>query len=152
MWQHRFEVETDLSAEQIWPVIADIAGWADVDRNIASIEIAGAPALGTRFRLKPKGGPTLNFEVSAFDPPTVYADRCRMPGAAMTTRHRLLPSETPDGLTRIVVEIEVTGPLAWFWGPVAAGKHASGLPAQTDRILARARELAATRPVRPTLA
>jgi len=142
MWQHRFETTTDLPAELIWPVIADIAGWANVDHNIRHIEVDGTPAVGARFRLKPKGGPTLKFEVAAFDPPTTYADRCRMPGAAMTTRHKLLPLTEAGGGTRVVVDIDVTGPLAWFWGPIAAAKHASGLPAQTERIIARARELA----------
>lgn len=143
MWQHRFETGTDLSAQQIWPVIADIAGWADVDRNIAWIDVAGAPGEGTRFRLKPRGGPTLSFVVTAFAAPTTYADRCDMPGASMTTTHRLVPAADSGG-TRIVVEIVVTGLLAWFWGPVAASKHASGLPAQTERILAHARQLAAS--------
>lgn len=146
MWQHRFEKMTELQPEQIWPVIADIAGWAAVDHNIAWLEVEGTPAVGTHFRLRPKGGPALRFEVVHFDPPRLYADLCRMPGAAMTTRHRLHPSVEPSGGTHIVVEIDVTGPLAWFWGPIAAAKHAAGLPRQTDQILARAREMASASP------
>lgn len=138
-WQHRYETTTDLAPHEIWPVIADVPSWAEVDHNIASIQVEGTPAVGTRFRLKPKGGPTLRFTITAFDPPHSYADCCRMPGAAMTTSHRLLPPAAPGAATRIVVEITVTGPLAWLWGPVAAAKHAAGLPGQTARILARAR-------------
>lgn len=140
MWQHRFETTTELAPEQVWPVIADISGWAKVDHNIARIDVDGPPAVGTCFRLKPRGGPTLKFEVAAFDPPMTYADLCRMPGAAMITRHRLLPPAKEGEPTRIVVEIKVTGLLAWLWGPIAAAKHAAGLPAQTERILAYARQ------------
>ena len=139
MWQHSFETTTALAPEQIWPVIADVASWAEVDHNIASIQVDGTPAVGTGFRLKPKGGPTLKFKITAFDPPHSYADCCRIPGASMTTWHRILATTSLGEPTRIVVEIIVIGPLAWFWGPVAASKHAAGLPAQTERILARAR-------------
>lgn len=137
MWRHRFETTTDVPALAIWPVIADVARWAEVDRNIARIEIEGEPRVGTRFKLKPKGGPTLSFDIAAFDPPHTYADRCRMPGAVMTTWHRL----EAGAPTRIVVEIEIEGPLSRLWGWMVGRKHAAGLPAQTERIIARAREL-----------
>ncbi len=43
--------------------------------------------------------------------------------------------------TAIVVEIRVTGPLAWLWGPLVGRRHARALPAQTARILAAASAL-----------
>lgn len=135
MWKHRFEHRTSLPVDAIWPVIADVARWPEVDRNIERLDIAEAPAAGTSFRLKPVGGPLLSFVITRFDAPTTYADLCRLPLAAMTTTHTLVRGEE----TTIRVTIEITGPLAWLWGAVVGRRHAAGLPAQTERILAAAR-------------
>jgi hypothetical protein len=134
MWQHQFETTSKLSPEQIWPVIADIAHWGDVDHNIKRIEINDPPSVGTRFMLQPKGGPKLNFVIGDFAPPGVYSDICKLPLASMKTLHRLHSGHE----TKISVKIEITGPLAQLWGLLIGRKHAAGIPAQTARILAHA--------------
>lgn len=135
MWHHRFEATTDLPPAAIWPVIADVARWAEVDRNIDRIAIDAAPAVGVPFTLKPRGGPVLSFVIGTFDPPTTYADVCAMPLARMTTRHELIPGPA----TTVRVTIEITGPLAPLWGLLVGRRHAAGLPAQTALILEAAR-------------
>jgi hypothetical protein len=135
MWQHKFEHRTELPVEAIWPILADVARWAEVDHNIDRISIQQPPAVGVPFKLKPKGGPDLSFTIGDFVPPTTYSDICVMPLARMKTRHELFPGS--DTLMRVTIEI--TGPLAWFWGLVVGRKHAASLPAQTVRILAAAR-------------
>jgi hypothetical protein len=135
VWQHVHEETTDLPREAIWAVIADVARWPEVDRNIARLTIDAAPAPGVSFTLKPHGGPTLRFKIGRFEAPELYSDLCRMPGAVMETRHLLLPGPR----TTVRVEIEITGPMAWLWGRTVGRKHAQGLPAQTARILAAAR-------------
>ncbi|MCU0854650.1 MAG: SRPBCC family protein [Rhodobacteraceae bacterium] len=138
MWQHVHEKTTDIPREAIWDVIADIARWPEVDRNIDRLTINAPPAPGVPFTLKPRGGPSLRFTIGRFDPPGAYSDICRMPGAVMETRHLLLPGAR----TTVRVEIQITGPMAWFWGRTVGRKHAQGLPAQTARILAAARRAA----------
>ncbi len=135
MWQHCFETTTDLCPEQIWPVLANVAGWPAVDHNIERLEVMGPPGPGVKFRLKPKGGPWLEFEIGEFAAPGRYSDICRLWGAEMVTRHELLAGEQ----TTVRVRIEIRGWLAGFWGLAVGRKHASGLPAQTARILAAAR-------------
>jgi len=136
MWQYRFETKTDLKPEAIWPVLVNVAGWAQIDHNIEFIRIEGDPGPGRHFQLKPKGGPLLNFRIGDFQAPCCYSDVCRMLLAEMTTRHLLLPGE----MTTVRVDIEIRGWLARFWGFVVGRKHASGLPTQTERLLAAARE------------
>lgn len=135
MWSHDFHATTPVAVERLWPVLADVAGWAAIDQNIASITVHGSPAPGTRFELRPRGGPRLHFTIADFDPPTTYSDVCTMPGARMKTTHRLEPGE----VTTIRVRIEIVGPLAWLWGRLVGRKHASGLPAQTERFVRAAR-------------
>ncbi len=135
-WTHRFEHITEVSPEQLWPVLADVARWPEVDRNIDWLRIAEAPAPGVRFVLKPKGGPKLHFTIGSFAAPGRYSDICQLPFARMHTRHTLQPQ---DRGTRIQVEIEIEGPLAIPWGWIVGRRHAAGLPAQTERFIAGAR-------------
>ena len=137
MWQHDFEARTDLPVEALWPVLADVAGWPAIDRNIRRLTLDGPPGLGTPFVLQPVGGPPLRFTIDRFDAPHAYADTCHLLGARMTTEHRLLAAA--EGGTRIVVAIRIRGPLAWLWGRLVGRTHAAGLPAQTDRFVAAAR-------------
>lgn len=136
MWKHNYQEETDVSAEVLWPVLVDIAGWPKLDSNIDYITIADAPKLGTPFILKPKGGPKLKFIVGDFSPPHTYSDICNMPLAQMKTLHTLEKNGTG---TTIKINIEIVGLLSGFWGLVVGRKHASGLPAQTKRFIAGAR-------------
>ena len=136
MWQHTFEHRTDLPVEAIWPILADVAHWAEVDHNIERIEISQPAAVGVPFKLKPKGGPKLSFVIGDFAPPTTYSDICRMPLARMKTLHELIPG--PQTTMRVTIEIH--GPLARLWGRLVGRTHAAGLPDQTQRILAAARK------------
>lgn len=131
MWHHTFEQQTDVASERIWSVLANVAGWADVDRNIQHIEIAEAPRAGVSFKLKPKGGPTLSFVIGDFEPPSTYSDVCKMPFAEMKTLHTIESGQK----TTVRVRIEITGPLAGFWGYVVGRKHARGIPALTQRMI-----------------
>jgi hypothetical protein len=134
MWQHVHEETTDLPREAVWAVIADVARWPEVEANIEWLRIEADPAPGVPFILKPRGGPKLRFTIGRFEAPGTYSDICRMPGAVMETRHLLISGPR----TTVRVEIGITGPLAWFWGRAVGRKHASGLPAQTQAILAAA--------------
>jgi hypothetical protein len=64
-----------------------------------------------------------------------------MPLATMEAIHELVPGPP----TTVRVRIEITGLLAPLWGRLVGWKHATGLPSQTDRIVARARGLAKAR-------
>lgn len=134
MWSREYLRRSPLPADAIWPVIADVASWPGVDHQIDWVRIDRPAAPGVAFQLKPKGGPTLSMTIGRFEPPCTYSDVCRMPLAQMETIHSLEP-----GIETVVrVRIEITGPLAGLWGLLVGRRHFSGLPAQTERILARA--------------
>lgn len=142
MWTHSYETRADAPREDVWSIVSDVARWPAFDAGIAWLRIDERPAVGARFRLKPRGGPALAFVIDEFEAPGRYADLCRMPLAAMRTRHLL----APDGEgTTIRVEIEIEGPLARFWGLIVGRRHAAGLPAQTARIVEAARARRAAR-------
>jgi hypothetical protein len=134
---HLFEFVSDLPPSAIWPVLADIAKWPEVDHNIQEIKLLDNPAEGARFYLKPKGGPRLNFTVGKFNAPSHYTDVCHLFLAKMHTAHELIAHKNG---TKIRVLITIEGPLKAFWWFAAGRKHANGLPAQTEGIIQRARE------------
>lgn len=138
MWRHTFESEADLPAEALWGVLADIPRWPEIDTQIEKITIESPVGLGTHFKLKPKGRPTLSLVVDRFEPPVRYADLCSMPLARMRTTHELIPLKDR---TLIRVTIEIFGLLSLLWSRVVGRVHARGLRAQTERFIARARQL-----------
>lgn len=139
MWCAVYEETTDLTPAQLWPVLADVARWPEVDTNIARLDIREAPAPGVTFRLTPRGGPTLAFRIGHFEAPTRYSDICTMPLARMETIHELVPGAR----TTMRVRVEIRGLLAPLWGRLVGRTHVAGLPAQTARIIAQARAGAA---------
>ncbi|MFN6379091.1 MAG: hypothetical protein ACK4WD_07440 [Flavobacteriales bacterium] len=139
MWKHHFEQETQVPLESLWQVLANVQGWVNIDKNIDKLVINESPKKGTRFTLKPKGGPTLKFEIETFIPPYQYADLCKMPGAAMKTLHTL--QRIDEKTTIINVDIEILGPMSWLWGLTVGKKHAAGLPAQTKEFIKAAESM-----------
>jgi hypothetical protein len=138
MWTHHYQQETDLAAEALWTVLANISGWVEIDENIETINIEEVPAKGSSFFLKPKGGPRLMFVIGDFDPPVTYSDICQMPLATMKTTHRHL---TQGNVTTIDIQITIQGWLSQLWGLFVGRKHAGGLPIQTQRFIEAARKL-----------
>jgi hypothetical protein len=139
MWTHHFEKKTNLPLEKLWKVIADVAGWVNIDHNIDQLEINETPKQGAKFKLKPKGGPTLKFVIDTFNPPTEYADLCEMPGAKMKTLHTF--ERISENETLIKIDIEIKGTLSWIWGKLVGKKHASGLPEQTEMFIEAASKI-----------
>lgn len=132
MWTHTFRATTPLAPAHLWPVLADVNGWARIDHNIEHVLLEGEPRAGARFTLKPRGGPRLRFTIGAFEPPTRYSDICKLFLAEMETTHRF--TAIPDGSV-IEIQIVIRGPLSALWGVLVGRRHAQGLSQQTERFL-----------------
>jgi len=128
MRTYRFDTVTRVPAERLFATIADIRHWPDWDPDIESTEHDGALAPGSRFWLKPRGGPRVRLEIVEAMPPHRFVDLCRFPLARMRTSHHF--EATPDG-TRVRVTIEVWGPLGFLWDRLVAAKLAAGMATQT---------------------
>lgn len=135
-WHFSFQYQTDLPVESIWPVLGRIQDWPKVDNRVAYVRINEAPAAGVVFRLKPFKTPELKMQIVKFEPPFLYSDLCRLPGAQVYFSHQL--SKTGKE-TLIRASIEIDGPLTKFWVAVFGDKFAAGLHEQTERLLIVAR-------------
>lgn len=140
---HHYQTTTTLSPDQLWPVLANVNGWAAIDDNIQEIHLDGEARPGATFTLQPRGGPRLRFRIGDFQPPHRYSDICKLFLAEMETTHSFLTA--PNGTT-IDIHIQIRGPLAWLWGRLVGQRHASGLPAQTAKFLTAAQAGSALSP------
>ncbi len=138
MSHYHYETVIPTPASKLYSAITDIANWPRWDDELESTTHDGALTPGSRFSLKPKGGPNVQLTIEAAEPCSVFRDVAHLPLAKMTTTHEFQPAE---GGTRVRVRIDVSGPLGFLWDRIVARKQAQGLQAQT-RALARFAEIA----------
>ena len=127
MWSTTSTLEAPgLSAEAVWErAYADARKWPQWNDALASAELEGAFAVGSRARVRFRTGLRLRFTLIEVDLGRVFTDEGRLPGARMGHRHALEP--TADGV-RLVNTIYVKGPLAGVWARILGGRAARGLP------------------------
>ena len=133
-YRHTHETIVDASPEQLFAAITNLRRWPEWDAELVFNEPDGTPlAPGSRFTLKPKGGPKVAMQVADLEDPRRFADVALLPLGRIRTTHEFTP--TADG-TQVRVSIETTGWLAFLWERLVARKLAGGTPHQT-RVFAK---------------
>lgn len=107
-----------------WPEWSPDTEWARAD---------GPVRAGTRGVLKPVGGPRTKFTISECEEDHVYTDISAFPGAGLTFRHTVQPTDSGSILT---VRVWLEGPLAWLWARTACKGFATSVPKDLDRLIA----------------
>ncbi len=136
-WEQSYAVVAEgVTPEAIWDVWKDVDHWHLWDADIEFARLKGPFEAGSKFVLKPKGGPTVNLQFIEVKPLTSYTDFTTFPFAKMYGIHTMRP--TGKGL-EIACCIRVTGPLAFVWRKLVAEGVARGLERQTQELIAHAR-------------
>lgn len=135
-WSTQATSRTKASRESVWKLWANVSGWSRWDDTVASSQLEGAFAVGTRGSLKPKGGPTTSFVLTHVEPNVAFTNRSSLPLATLTFVHTL---RVEGGETVIEHRVEMTGPLTFLFRRLIGANIASGLPAVVEQ-LARAAE------------
>jgi Polyketide cyclase / dehydrase and lipid transport len=127
------QCEIAVSAEQAWPVLADVVRWHEWTTSIQRTEPLGQPglAVGARYRVfQPKLPPAV-YMVTACEPPRAFTWISSRAGLRVVGEHVLAPS--PGGCT-LQLRLEYAGPLGGLVGLMARGltedymeREASGL-------------------------
>jgi hypothetical protein len=129
-------VVTDLSAEQVWKVWSDVDRWHQWQDDIEFAILSGPFQRGSTFKFRPKGGPTIDIELTAVEPNVAFTDLTRFPLARMLDSHELIPR---DGGVEVRTTITVRGPLTFLWRKLVVDQVVKDLPLQTERLLQRVR-------------
>lgn len=129
MIAHTVTTHATASPAALFDALADLRLWPRWDEGVDRVDAPETPArAGTRFRLKPKGGPAVTLGVLDAERPRLFRDEARLPFARMRTTHLL---EAEGGGTRVAIRIETTGLLARLWDRVVARPQAEGAARQT---------------------
>ncbi|WP_378144644.1 SRPBCC family protein [Cnuibacter sp. UC19_7] len=110
----------------------DHASWPAWSPDTEWTRVEGPVRVGARGVLKPAGGPKTGFTISECERDRAYTDVSSVPGARLTFRHTVEPTETGSELA---VEVRLDGPLSWFWARTAFKGFATSVPEDLDRLI-----------------
>ena len=140
MWIHEHTADTAVPREQIWKALADIDSWASWDTSMEAISLDGPFAVGSRISMTPAGQDPISSTIVEITELERYADETSFGGVALRFSHTL--SELPDGGTRIVHRLEITGDEADAMGPELGPMITADFPDAMDGLIAYAAKLA----------
>jgi ligand-binding SRPBCC domain-containing protein len=132
MKRYVYEAVVKTPSEKLWQTIVDIRRWPEWHDDLEETEVNGAVVAGSRFTLKPQGGPVVAMSVERMEPRRSFVDVAHLPLAKMRTSHEF--RDEPGG-TRVRLTIEVWGPLGFVWDRLVARKEAKGAGAQTEALV-----------------
>lgn len=135
MKRYSYTTTTRLTPQQLYRAISDIRRWPLWDSELETTVHDGRLEAGTRFTLKPRGGPKVSMTIERAEAPGRFVDLSHLPLAKMRTAHWF--TAEPSG-TRVDITIEIWGPLAFLWDRIVARKLAAGVAEQTGAFLAYA--------------
>lgn len=117
--------ETQATPEVIWGIWQDVKNWNSWDSGIEYSTIDGPFQAGTKGTLKPKGGPLVHTKLTIVEPLRSFVDESKLPFARIIVSHFLSQSH---GKTQVTHQIEMTGPLAFFFAFVIGRNMKKDLP------------------------
>jgi uncharacterized protein YndB with AHSA1/START domain len=115
MWTHEHAAESPLPPEAIWKVLADLDGWARWDTSMERVELHGPLTPGSTVTMTPKGQDPITSVITEVAENARYSDQTEFGGVTLAFSHTL--TRLPDGGTRIVHRLEITGEQAEETGP-----------------------------------
>ena len=131
-------VETTASPEAIWEIWQDVTNWNTWDHGIEYSTIDGPFKAGTTRTLKPKGGPLVHTKLTAVEPKKLFIDEAKLTLARIIVSHFLTES---NGNTHVTHQIEMTGPLAFFFAFVIGRNMKKNLPQEMAAMIKKAESL-----------
>jgi hypothetical protein len=136
-WSYEHAKDTTAAPEEIWARWTDMPRWPEWNAGIASIEVDGPFAVGTRFRMTAPGeDEPVELMLVHIEPGAEFTDELDAGDFVVTTRHRL--DHVADGLTRVVYRTEITGAAADTVGPELGPQITADFPEVVDALVRRA--------------
>jgi len=131
-------VETTASPEAIWEILQDVTNWNTWDHGIEFSTLDGPFQHGTTGTLKPKGGPLLHTKLTAVETKKLFIDEVKLTLACIIVSHFLTES---NGKTHVTHQIEMMGPLAFFFAFVIGRNMKKNLPQEMAALIKKAENL-----------
>ncbi len=137
MWTRECsKVYQNVKKEDVWRLWTDINNWPKWHGELDYCKLEGEFIVGNKFRLKPKGAPSVKIKLIAIEDGKEFIDCTKFFGAKMFDAHQL--EETKDGL-RLTNTVIVTGLLKFLWIKLVARNVADTAEQKMDALVALAR-------------
>ena len=122
---HEESVTTNASKESIWELWKNVKEWSEWDEEVEWATLDGEFKHGQTGKLKPKGAPVSQFQITNCIPLQKFSDRAKLPLAILEFDHEITEEESE----RIVVKhrISITGPFARIFKVLLGKKLKVGL-------------------------
>ncbi len=131
-------VETKASAADIWRLWEDVPHWNTWDYGIEFSTLEGPFKAGTKGTLKPKGGPLVQTELTEVKSKKRFVSESKLFLARIIVSHDMKESK---GKTQVTHQIEMTGPLAFFFALVIGRGMKKNLPQDMEALIKKAENL-----------
>jgi len=137
MWSRSYTKKIKgVSAERIWKIWSDVDRWHTWQKDTKYARIEGPFRPGTKFVLKPKGGPRVRIEIVEARKNECFVDLTRFPLAKMYGSHLFVER---DGELELTTTMTIQGPFSFLWRKLVAEGIVRGLPDQTEWLIEAAR-------------
>ena len=136
MWTHEHTAETALAPEAIWRVLKDMENWPRWDTSMEEVTLEGPFAVGTRVTMKPTGQDPITSVITTATENERYADETDLGDVVLRFSHTL--TRLPQGGTRIIHRLEISGPKAAELGPELGPAITADFPEAMQALLAYA--------------
>lgn len=138
MWTTEHSLVTTVSKEAIWKVWADVENWPTWDKEVEWCKLNGKFEAGTRYTLKPVGGPEVKAIIEKCQRLVEFVDISSLPLAKMTFAHEM--ADVAGGV-KVTHRVTISGPLSFLFAQVIGKKTAQELPEAMNQLVMRAKEL-----------
>ncbi len=128
-------LETTASPETIFGIWQDVKNWNTWDCGIEYSAIEGPFEAGTKGSLKPKGGPLVHTKIALVEVNRAFVDESKLPLAKIIVSHYIAEAH---GRTQVTHQVEMTGPLAFFFAVVIGRGMKKGLPKAMEAMIKKA--------------
>ena len=123
--QFEEQVVIAASAEKVFSLYADVAGWSSWDPDVKASSINGAFAAGNKGLLQPLKGPKAQIVFTEVTPNRSFTVESKLPLCVMRFEHELLPV---GNQTQALHRVSFGGLLAPFFGRLIGSQIRKDLP------------------------
>ncbi|MFD8483244.1 SRPBCC family protein [Kitasatospora sp. NPDC059673] len=140
MWQHEYTADTTAAPHAVWAVLSDLNSWPSWDTSMESVTLDGPFAVGSKVAMTPTGQEPIVSVITQIEENHVYADETEFGGTTLRFSHTL--TALPEGGTRVLHRLEITGPDADGLGPELGPMITEDFPEAMAGLLAQAERVA----------
>jgi hypothetical protein len=118
MWKKSYSKEMGAPPSVIWSLFCDVQSWKRWNPGVEAMEISGAFAAGTEFKMKPPGQDWLTSRLLEVRQDELFVDETRVDDLTVIVSHQIEALATQR--SRVTFTIEAYGPGGDEVGPAVS--------------------------------